>query len=117
MNVATLFGESYYVIFIDDYSHYCSLYLLKTKGAEEVFNAFKAFEARLKNVHDAKIRKIKIFRSDDDGAYYGKFTKYFRENGIKHEFSLPYDHQQNGKSERMNRTILDKARTRMVESC
>ena len=116
MNVATLFGESYYVIFIDDYSHYCSLYLLKTKGAEDVFNAFKAFEARLKNVHDAKIRKIKIFRSDDDGAYYGKFTKYFRENGIKHEFSLPYDHQQNGKSERMNRTILDKARTMLIDA-
>ena len=116
MKAATLFGESYYVIFVDDYSHYCCLYLLKTKGAEEVFNAFKAFEARLKNVHDVRIRKIKIFRSDDDGAYYGNFTRYFRDNGIKHEFSLPYDHQQNGISERMNRTILDKARTMLIDA-
>jgi transposase InsO family protein len=37
--------------------------------------------------------------------------EYLEEEDIKHEFSAPYTPQQNGVMERMNRTLIDMAKT------
>jgi transposase InsO family protein len=41
--------------------------------------------------------------------------EYLEEEGIKHEFSAPYTPQQNGVVERKNMTLIDMARTMLVE--
>jgi hypothetical protein len=41
--------------------------------------------------------------------------EYLKEDGIKHEFSVPYMPLQNGIVERKNRTLIDKARTMLGE--
>ena len=39
--------------------------------------------------------------------------KYLQENGIKHQTTVPYNPQQNGVAERMNRTLLNMVRSMM----
>ena len=54
----------YYVFFIDDFCRKAWIYFLKNK--DEVFRKFKEFKALIKN-HTEK--KIKTFRSDNDGEF------------------------------------------------
>ena len=41
---------------------------------------------------------------------------FLKENGIKHELTVPDNPQQNGRAERVNLTILDRIRCMLIES-
>ena len=56
-------GNKYFVIFIDDYSKYYSMYLLKIK--DEIIENFKYLNLKLK----INKKKIKILRSAKKGEY------------------------------------------------
>nr|GEZ49207.1 hypothetical protein [Tanacetum cinerariifolium] len=57
-------GASYFITFIDDFSHYGYVYLLKHK--HKVFETFKVFQKEVDN----QLRKtIKLLRSDHEGEY------------------------------------------------
>lgn len=112
MSVSTLKGERYNVIFLDDYTHFCVTYLLKSKA--EVFDKFLEYESMATSHFE---RKISRFRCDNGGEYISnKFKDLCTERGIQIEFTTPCTPQQNGVSERMNRTMIDKARTMLLES-
>eukprot|EP00253_Pinus_taeda_P003200 PITA_03200 len=56
-------------------------------------------------------RKIKSLRLDNGGEYtLGEFVDYFAEAGIRREFTVPYNPQQNGVAERKNRSIVGVAK-------
>jgi transposase InsO family protein len=69
---------------------------------------------------------IKIVRSNRGGEYYGRhapygqipgpFAKYLEENGIKAQYSMPGEPQQNGVAERCNRTLMDMVRSMLSDS-
>jgi hypothetical protein len=60
--------------------------------------------------------RIKKIRSDNRTEFKNSQIEGFLEDkGIKHEFSSPYTPQQNGVLERKNRTLLDMARTTMLD--
>ena len=60
---------------------------------------------------------IKILRSDQGTEYVNALTKeWIQKMGILHEMSAPYTAEQNGTSERTNRTIMESARSMMVFS-
>ena len=100
-------GASYFITFTDDYSRYGYVYLLKHK--HEVFNTFKVF----KNEVELQLgKKIKALRSDRGGEYLSQeFKDYLAECGIVQQLTSPYTPQQNGVSERRNRTLLDMVRS------
>ena len=99
----------YFVTFIDDYSKYCFVYLIRQKS--EVFTKFK----ELYNEAETSGLKISILRSDNGGEYTSKeFDKFLKEKGVIHQFSIPYLPQQNGVAERMNRTLQDAVRSMIV---
>lgn len=51
-------------------------------------------------------------RCDNGGEYIShNFAEFCKENGIIIDFTVPYTPQQNGKAERMNRTLVEKARS------
>ncbi|GKA76492.1 retrotransposon protein, putative, ty1-copia subclass [Tanacetum coccineum] len=57
-------------------------------------------------------KKIKALRSDRGGEYLSQeFKDYLSENGIVQNLTSPYTPQQNGVSERRNRTLLDMVRS------
>jgi transposase InsO family protein len=53
----------------------------------------------------------------DNGTKYtsNEFTSFCKDKGIVNEFTVPYTPEQNGVSERMNRKIVEKARTMYVD--
>ncbi|GJY16023.1 putative ribonuclease H-like domain-containing protein, partial [Tanacetum coccineum] len=61
--------------------------------------------------------KVKIIRSDNGTEFKNRIMDQFCETkGIKREFSVARTPQQNGVAERKNRTLIDAARTMLVNS-
>jgi histone deacetylase 1/2 len=84
----------YYVSFIDDYLHFCWIYILKHKS--DVEQVFYAFQAHVECLLDAKINYVQ----SDWGGEYHKLHHYFQRTGISHRVSCPHTNQQNGIAER-----------------
>lgn len=62
-------------------------------------------------------RKIKGLRTDNGQEYLGNhFQDFLKKSRIRHERAVPYNPQQNGSSERMNRTIEEKASCSLEDS-
>lgn len=62
-------------------------------------------------------RKLYRLRCDNGGEYIAKdFQNYAFENGIKLEFTIRYTPSQNGVAERMNRSLVEKARCLLKQS-
>lgn len=103
---ASFGGNHYFVSYTDDYSRYSKVYLMKNKSEQP--EKFKEFRNYLKN--QFKI-KIKTLRSDSGGEYTSnEFEDYLKKKGIEHQSKPPRTPQWRGVSERLNRTLWDKAR-------
>ncbi|GKC67343.1 retrotransposon protein, putative, ty1-copia subclass [Tanacetum coccineum] len=103
---------SYFVTFIDDFSRYGYVYLLKHK--HEVFETFKVFQ---KEVENQLGKTIKSLRSDRGGEYMSQeFLDHLKDHGIISHRTPPYTPQHNGVSERRNRTLLDMVRSMMSQT-
>ncbi|MBW0489814.1 hypothetical protein O181_029529 [Austropuccinia psidii MF-1] len=58
---------------------------------------------------------IKVIRTDNGSELKNSiFEEFLRKNGIIHEYSVPYEHPQNGKIKRTNRTLSEISRTILV---
>jgi histone deacetylase 1/2 len=90
--------HNYYVSFIDDYSKFTWIYLIKKKS--DVFHNFMNF------VEQKFSRKI-ITMQTDWGGEYEKLNPFFQKLGITHHVSCPHAHQQNGSVERKHRHIVE----------
>ena len=107
MNVTSVGGSRYFVTFIDDCTHYTTVYMLKKKS--EVLDKFKEFVESSERLIGKQVKKL---RSDNGGEYISEeFAEYCKSRGILHEVTVPYTPQQNGVAERMNRTIIDTVRS------
>jgi hypothetical protein len=82
------------------------VYLLKHK--HEAFSHFKYWKAHAERHGECK---IKTLRSDQGGEYTSaQFQNYLKDCGIKQEFTVARTPQQNGRAERLNRTLMDMSR-------
>ena len=112
MSTKSLGGAEYFVTFIDDKSRMVWVYPIKTK--DQVFEKFTEWKALVEN---ATGEKLKTLRTDNGGEYTAKvFEQYLVEHGIKHEYTVPKTPEQNGVAERMNRTIVEMARSMLCEA-
>ena len=97
----------YFLLFIDDFSCKTWVYFLKEKS--QVFECFKKFKAQVEK--ETKYQ-IKAIRSDRGGEYNSKeFLQFCEDHGIRRPATVPRSPQQNGVSERKNRSILNMARS------
>ncbi|RVX19280.1 Retrovirus-related Pol polyprotein from transposon TNT 1-94 [Vitis vinifera] len=100
MSTASLSNNVYFALFIDDLSRMTWVYFLKTKS--QVLSVFKSFK---KMVETQSGQKVKVLRTDNGGEYTSKeFNVFCQEAIIVHQLTAPYSPQQNGVSERKNRT-------------
>ena len=96
------FGNyKYYVSFIDDFSKFTWIYLLKHKS--EVFQKFHEFQSPVERQFGRKILAMQT----DWGGEYEKLNSFFTKVGISHLVSCPHAHQQNGSAERKHRHIVE----------
>ena len=106
MSVPSVGGSLYFITFIDDFSKYVWVHVIKKKS--DALEKFKEFLALTENQTG---KKLKRFRSDNGGEYFsGEFDTFCDARGIFREPTIPYTPQQNGVAERMNRTIMDNVR-------
>jgi hypothetical protein len=99
-------GSRYMMTIIDDYSRKVWPYFLKHKS--ETFSAFKEWKTRVENQKGKKIKKL---RTDNGMEFCSReFKSYCKSQGIVRYYTVPGTPQQNGVSERMNRTIISKVR-------
>lgn len=91
----------YYVSFIDDYSKFSWIYLIKKKS--DVFEVFQNFQAHVERQFNAKILAVQ----SDWGGEYEKLNSFFQKLGIARHVSCPYAHQQNGSAERKHCHIVE----------
>ena len=104
-------GNKYGFVIVDDYSRFTWVFFLHDKS--EVQETFKKFARRAQNEFDVKIKRV---RSDNGSEFKNtNIEEYLDEEGIGHEFSVPYTPQQNGIVERKNRTLIEAARTMLDE--
>ena len=97
----------YYILFVDDFTCFSWLYLLKHKF--DVFTTFKNFKATVENQFSTQ---IKFLRTDYGGEYTSnEVNAYCASNGITHHLSCPHTPQQNGIVERKHRHRVECALT------
>ena len=105
-------GYEYFITFIDDYSRYGYVYLMKWKS--ETFEKFKEFKAEVENQLG---KHIKVIRSDRGGEYLLRnFKDYLIQNEIVSQLTTLGTPQQNDVAERRNKTLLEMVRSMMSYS-
>ncbi|GKB40799.1 putative ribonuclease H-like domain-containing protein [Tanacetum coccineum] len=111
-NVKSLMKKSYYLVVTDDFSRFSWVFFLATK--DETSGILKTFITEIENQLDYK---VKVIRSDNGTEFKNSVMNQFCEiKGIKREFSIASTPQQNGVAERRNRTLIEAARTMLVDS-
>jgi len=111
MSTRAISGAEYFFTFIDDHSRETWIYFLRAK--DEVFDRFKEFKALVKNLTG---RKIKILRSNNGGKYTDKnFTDFYAREGIRREWTTPYNPEHNGVAERKNKIIVGAAKAMLYD--
>jgi histone deacetylase 1/2 len=103
-------GHNYYVSFVDAYSRFTWLYLLKRKN--DVFDIFLKFQAHVERLLGHKILRVQ----SDWGGEYIKLNAFFDKLGIMHRVSCPHTHQQNGTAERKHRHIVETGLTLLAHA-
>ncbi|CAB0018882.1 unnamed protein product, partial [Nesidiocoris tenuis] len=104
-------GKRYILTFHDDYSKFTYVYLLERKS--EVPDRFKEFATKMCAQFNSKISRLRC----DNGTEYmnNELLDFCFSQGIRVENTIPYCPFQNGKSEKLNRTLVEKARTLIAE--
>ncbi|GJX17034.1 ribonuclease H-like domain-containing protein [Tanacetum coccineum] len=110
--LSSVSGIKYYVLFLDHFSHYLWVYPLRNKS--DALSKFIHFRAFVKNQFQCDIKSLQC---DHGGEFDNNaLHQLFATNGITIRFSCPKTSQQNGKSERMIRTINNLIRTLLFQA-
>ena len=105
VSVASMTNKRFMISFTDDKTRISSVAFMAQKS--EALEKFKDFQATVEGESGLKIGTL---RTDRGGEYLGKeFKRYLRSQQIEHEETIANTPEQNGVSERLNRTLMEKA--------
>nr|GEY28454.1 putative ribonuclease H-like domain-containing protein [Tanacetum cinerariifolium] len=111
-SVSSISHKWYCLVVTEDFSRFTWTFFLKTK--DETSGILKKFITEIENLKDLK---MKIIRCDNRGEFRNKEVNDFcSQKGIKREFSNARTPQQNGVSEKRNRTLIEAARTMLADA-
>ena len=112
IEIPSLGGNRYFISFTDDKSRFSKIYMMKHKS--EALMKFKEFKAEAERQTG---QRIKTLRTDNGTEYTNiTFQTYLKCCGIIHERTVPMNPEQNGVAERLNRTLLEKARCMLIDA-
>lgn len=111
INPVSSSGRLYSMNVIDDFSSYVWCLPLKSKG-----EAASVLQNWHRLVENQSGHRLKILVTDNGELVSNAMADYCARSGIDHRRTAPYTSAQNGRAERLHRTLLDKARA-MLLSC
>ncbi|CAI5530048.1 unnamed protein product, partial [Closterium sp. Naga37s-1] len=107
--------ERYFLLVVDDYSRYTTVFPLRSKGdfTEVLIDWIRAARLQLRQSFGSDFPVLRL-HSDRGGEFSsGLLRAYCRARGIRQTFTLPDSPQQNGIAERRIGMVMDVARTSM----
>lgn len=108
----SLGGANYFLVFKDDATSYKHIYFIKHKS--DTTERFIEFDQLIFNKFNRHMKRLRV---DNGKEYFNeRRLKYMTSYGITVEPTAPHTPQQNAKSERENRTIVEAARTLLISS-
>ena len=107
----SLVGETYFFSFTDDYSRKSWVYT--TDARSKLCDIFTEFKVQVELETN---KRIKAIRCGNISEYKALAARYGRDYGIKFEFTTTYTPEQNGVSERLNRSLVTAARTMLADA-
>jgi len=104
----------HYILFVDDYTRWTTVYLLPDKKQETCIAAYQHYQAKV----DARGYNIKHFRCVNGRGEFDNrlFQPLLATCGTALEFCPPYANHRHGVTERMTCTIIEKARAMILDS-
>nr|GEX53338.1 putative ribonuclease H-like domain-containing protein [Tanacetum cinerariifolium] len=111
-SVSSISHKWYCLVVTDDFSRFTWTFFLKIK--DETSGILRKFITKIENLKDLK---VKIIRCDNGVEFRNKeMNDFCLQKGIKREFSNARTPQQNGVAERINRTLIEAARTMLANA-
>ncbi|CAI7824766.1 unnamed protein product, partial [Closterium sp. NIES-54] len=110
--------ERYFLLVVDDYSRYTSVFPLRSKGdvTAVLIDWIRAVRLQLRQSFGSDFPVLRL-HSDRGGEFSsGLLGAYCRAQGIRQTFTLPDSPQQNGIAERRIGMVMDVARTSMMHA-
>ena len=108
----SLSGKRYGYVLVDDFSRFTWVFFLTHK-----YEAFSEFQVFYKKIEQDGKYKISNIQSDHGGEFQNnEFDQFCRIQGINKKFSSPRTSEQNGVVKRRNKTLVEIARTMLIES-
>ncbi|CAI7892618.1 unnamed protein product [Closterium sp. NIES-54] len=110
--------ERYFLLVVDDYSRYTTVFPLRSKGevTEVLIDWIRAARLRLRESFGSDFPILRL-HSDRGGEFSSALLRAFcRAQGIRQTFTLPASPQQNGIAERRIGMVMDVARTCMIHA-
>jgi histone deacetylase 1/2 len=109
--VLSISGYKYYLVIIDDFSHYSWTFPLRAKS--DTFPTLLHFFAWVSTQFGLTIKAVQC----DNGREFDNSTsRSFLTHGVQLRMSCPYTSPQNGKAERMIRTTNDVMHTLLIQA-
>ncbi|GJT88989.1 putative ribonuclease H-like domain-containing protein [Tanacetum coccineum] len=111
-SVRSINHASYCLVITDDCTRFSWVFFLASK--DETSGILQTF---IRQIENQLSHRVKIIRSDNGTEFKNRDMLEFCGNkGIKQEYSNARTPQQNGVAERMNRTLIEAARTMLADS-
>ena len=112
MDPVSMGGARYAVTFVDDFSRLSEV--VTTARKADVPEIVRRVITRWENQSGLRLLAA---RSDNGGEYINQRTDdYFASKGVEHTTTVPYNPEQNGVAERLNRTLMDRVRAMLTDS-
>ncbi|CAI7877659.1 unnamed protein product [Closterium sp. NIES-54] len=110
--------ERYFLLVVDDYSRYTTVFPLRSKGevTEVLIDWIRAARLRLREIFGSDFPVLRL-HSDKGGEFSSaRLGAFCRAQGIRETFTLPASPHQNGIAERRIGMVMDVARTSMIHA-
>ncbi|CAI7777985.1 unnamed protein product [Closterium sp. NIES-54] len=110
--------ERYFLLVVDDYSHYTTVFPLRSKGevTEVLIDWIRGSRCQLSESFGSDLPVLRL-HSDRGGEFSSDLLRAFcRSEGIRQTFTLPTSPQQNGIAERRIGMVMDVACTSMIHA-
>jgi hypothetical protein len=101
----SLGGNRYFLIIVDEHTHYLWVEIVSKKS--DSFSRLKKWKLEVEHETDFKLQYLK----SDGGKEFGsnEFKEWLTSEGVVHEVSAPYEHEQNGLAERCIQNVSQRA--------